>query len=166
MKPAGFEASQGIITTAYLKDATDPQWATWPDMVAWNAFMDKYQPQGDKSSSYHVYAYAVSSTLIEVLKRCGNDLTRANIMSQAANLNDLEVPLLLPNIKVNTSPTNFYPIQSVRLQRFRGDMWEYSLMAWLAFTPTNTEGDGPVRDAPDAPDAPVAPRPGRVQTGE
>jgi branched-chain amino acid transport system substrate-binding protein len=163
MKPAGFEASQGIITTAYLKDATDPQWATWPDMVAWNAFMDKYLPQGDKSSSYHVYAYAVSSTLIEVLKRCGDDLTRANIMNQAANLNDLEVPLLLPNIKVNTSPTNFYPIQSVRLQRFRGDMWEYSLMAWLAFTSPKTEGDGPARDAPDAA---ASPRPPRVQTGE
>jgi branched-chain amino acid transport system substrate-binding protein len=162
MRPAGFEASQGIITSAYLKDATDPQWATWPDMVAWNAFMDKYLPQGDKSSSYYVYAYAVSSTLIEVLKRCGDDLTRANIMNQAANLKDLEVPLLLPNIKVNTSPTNFYPIQSVRLQRFRGDMWEYSLVAWLAFTP-KTEAEGLVRDAPAA----VSPQPGRVQkTGE
>jgi branched-chain amino acid transport system substrate-binding protein len=162
MRPAGFEASQGIITTAYLKDATDPQWATWPDMVAWNAFMDKYLPQGDKSSSFHIYGYAVSSTLLEVLKRCGNDLTRANIMSQAANLKDLEVPLLLPNIKVNTSPTNFYPIQSVRLQRFRGDTWEYSLLAWLAFTPTKTEREGHVGDAPNAA---ASPQSGK-QTGE
>ena len=156
MRPAGFEASQGINTTAYLKDATDPQWASWPDMVAWNAFMDKFLPQGDKSSSYHVYAYAVSSTLIEVLKRCGDDLTRANIMNQAVNLKDLEVPMLLPNIKVNTSPTNFYPIQSVRLQRFRGDTWEYSLVAWLSFAPMKTEGEG----------AAVSPPPGKVQTGE
>ena len=163
MRPAGLEASQGIITTAYLKDATDPQWTSWPDMVAWNAFMDKYLPQGDKSSSYHVYAYAVSSTLIEVLKHCGDDLTRANIMTQAANLRDLEVPLLLPNIKVNTSPTNFYPIQSVRLQRFRGDMWEYSLVAWLTFAPMKTEEAGTVRDAPAA----AVSRPsGKVQTGE
>jgi branched-chain amino acid transport system substrate-binding protein len=163
MRPAGFEASQGIITTAYLKDATDPQWTSWPDMVAWNAFMDKYLPQGDKSSSYHVYAYAVSSTLIEVLKRCGDDLTRANIMNQAVNLKDLEVPLLLPNIKVNTSPTNFYPIQTVRLQRFRGDTWEYSLVAWLSFAPMKTEGEGLVRDPPAA----AVSRPsGKAQTGE
>src|SRR5262249_34724869 len=154
MRPAGFDASQGIITTAYLKDATDPQWATWPDMVAWNAFMDKYLPHGDKSSSYHIYAYAVSSTLIEVLKRCGDDLTRANIMSQAANLKNLEVPLLLPNIKVNTSPTNFYPIQSVRLQRFRGETWEYSLLAWLAFTPAKTGKEDRLGDAPNAAVAP------------
>jgi branched-chain amino acid transport system substrate-binding protein len=111
MKPAGLMASQGTITTAYLKDATDPQWATWPDMVEWNKFMDRYLPQGDKSNSYHVYAYAVSATLIEVLKRCGDDLTRANIMSQATSLKDLEVPLLLPNIKINTDATNFFPIQ-------------------------------------------------------
>src|SRR6516165_2485303 len=125
--------------------------------------MDKYLPQGDKSSSYHVYAYAVASTLIEVLKHCGDDLTRANIMTQAANLRDLEVPLLLPNIKVNTSPTNFYPIQSVRLQRFRGDMWEYSLVAWLTFAPMKPEGAGTVRDAPAA----AVSRPsGKVQTGE
>jgi branched-chain amino acid transport system substrate-binding protein len=161
MKPAGFEASQGIITTAYLKDATDPQWTTWPDMVAWSTFMDKYLPQGDKSSSFHVYAYAVSSTLMEVLKRCGGNLTRANIMNQAANLQDLEVPLLLPNIKVNTSPANFYPIQSVRLQRFRGEKWEYSLVAWLAFTPVDPAGAGVV------PAAPAAPQPGSgAQTGE
>jgi branched-chain amino acid transport system substrate-binding protein len=163
MKPAGFEASQGIITTAYLKDATDPQWATWPDMVAWNNFMDKYLPQGDKSSSFHVYAYAVSSTVIEVLKRCGDNLTRANIMNQATNLNELEVPLLLPNMKVNTSPTNFYPIRSVRLQRFRGETWDYSLAAWLAFTPMQPTAEGVVRAAPEIA---ASPQPDRVQPGE
>jgi branched-chain amino acid transport system substrate-binding protein len=153
MKPAGFMASQGTITTAYLKDATDPQWATWPDMVEWNKFMDRYLPQGDKSNSYHVYAYAVSSTLIEVLKRCGDDLTRANIMSQAASLKDLEVPLLLPNIKINTDATNFYPIQSVRLQRFKGGTWDYSLAAWLAF---ETEQKGTLGAAPHDAELPRA----------
>jgi branched-chain amino acid transport system substrate-binding protein len=156
MKPAGFEASQGIITTAYLKDATDPQWSAWPDMVDWNRFMDTYLPQGDKSSSYHVYAYAVSSTLIEVLRRCGDDLTRANIMSQAANLRDLEVPMLLPNIKINTDPTNFYPIQSVRLQRFRGETWEYSLAAWLAFTPPEARREEGEIIAPNEAELPQA----------
>jgi branched-chain amino acid transport system substrate-binding protein len=156
MKLAGFEASQGIITTAYLKDATDPQWDASPDMVAWQTFMDKYLPQGDKRSSFHIYGYAVSSTLIEVIKRCGDNLTRANIMYQAANLKGLEVPLLLPNITVNTAPTNFYPIQSVRLQRFRGEMWEYSLAAWLAFSPTS--GESAQRPQPEPPGVPPAER--------
>lgn len=154
MKPAGFEASQGIITTTYLKDATDPQWATWPDMVAWHMFMDKYLPQGDKSSSFHVYGYAVSSTLIEVLKRCGDELTRANVMNQAAHLRDLEVPMLLPNIKINTDPSNFYPIQSVRLQRFKGETWEYSLAAWISFATKEAAGEGAVGAAPKAPAQP------------
>jgi branched-chain amino acid transport system substrate-binding protein len=111
-------------------------------MVAWNAFMDRYLPQGDKKSSYHVYGYAVSSTLVDVLKRCGDELTRANIMNQAAHLRDLEVPLLLPNIKINTDASNFYPIQSVRLQRFKGETWEYSLAAWLSFATKEAAGEG------------------------
>ncbi|HEY1246157.1 MAG TPA: ABC transporter substrate-binding protein [Hyphomicrobiaceae bacterium] len=123
MKPAGFDASQGIITAAYLKDPTDPQFQNDPDMVAWRAFMDKYYPTGDKTSSFPPYAYAVTSTLVEVLKRAGDNLTRENIMKQAAGLKALEVPILLPGIKVNTSPTDFYPIQSVRLQRFEGQTW-------------------------------------------
>jgi branched-chain amino acid transport system substrate-binding protein len=123
MKPAGFEASQGIITAAYVKDATDPQFQKDADMIAWSAFMDKYYPQGDKTSSFTVYGYAVSSTLLEVLKRTGDNLTRENVMKQAASLKSLEVPLLIPGIKINTSPTDFYPIQSVRLQRFEGKTW-------------------------------------------
>ena len=132
-------------------------------MVAWNNFMDKYLPQGDKSSSFHVYAYAVSSTVLEVLKRCGDNLTRTNIMNQATNLNELEVPLLLPNMKVNTSPTNFYPIRSVRLQRFRGETWDYSLAGWLAFTPMQPADEGVVHAAPEIA---ASPRSDRVQTGE
>jgi branched-chain amino acid transport system substrate-binding protein len=124
LRPAGLEASQGIITAAYLKDPTDSQWETSPDFIAWKAWMKKYNPNGNLQDSFNVYAYAVTATMHEVLKRCGDDLTRANIMKQAAGMRDLEVPLLLPGIKINTSPTDFYPIQSVRLQRFKGETWE------------------------------------------
>ena len=124
LKPAGFENSQGIITAAYLKDPTDKQWADDADFQEWKAWMTKYNPGGNLADSFNVYAYAVSATMHEVLKRCGDELTRANIMKQAASLKDLEVPLLLPGIKINTSPTDFYPIQAVRLQRFKGETWE------------------------------------------
>jgi branched-chain amino acid transport system substrate-binding protein len=124
LKPAGLEAAQGIITAAYLKDPTDPQWAQAKDFLEWKAWMTKYYPQGNMSDAFNVYAYAVSSTMHEVLKRCGNELTRANLMKQAAGLKALEVPMLLPGIKINTSPTDFYPIQAVRLQRFKGETWE------------------------------------------
>jgi branched-chain amino acid transport system substrate-binding protein len=124
LKPAGLEASQGIITAQYGKDPTDPQWAKDADMVAWNQFMDKYLPQGDKKSSFHTYGYSVSATLVEVLKKCGDNLTRENVMKQAASLKNLEIPLLLPGIKLNTSATDFYPIQSVQLARFEGETWK------------------------------------------
>jgi len=124
LKPAGLDASQGIITAGYLKDATDSQWNDSPDMIAWNKFMDKYLPQGDKSNLFHIYGYAAAATLVQVLKQSADDLTRANIMKQAANLNEVEIPLLLPGIKINTTPTDFYPIQSVQLQRFEGEKWK------------------------------------------
>jgi ABC-type branched-subunit amino acid transport system substrate-binding protein len=124
LKPAGLEKSVGLITTAYLKEATDPQWANDADMKAWNAWMDKYLPGGDKSSSFNVYGYAVSATMHEVLKRAGDNLTRANIMKQAASLKGLKVPLLLPGITVDTSPTDFYPIECARLAKFDGHKWQ------------------------------------------
>jgi branched-chain amino acid transport system substrate-binding protein len=124
MKPAGFENGQGILTAAYIKDPTDTQWEKNADMIAWNAFMDKYYPGGDKKSTFPAYAYAVSSTLVEVLKKCGDNLTRENVMKQAASLKGLEIPLLLPGVKINTSPTDFYPIQSVQLSRFKGSTFE------------------------------------------
>jgi branched-chain amino acid transport system substrate-binding protein len=123
MKPAGFEASQESLTAAYIKDTTDPQFQNDADMAAWRAFMDKYYPQGDKTSTFPAYGYAVSFTLLEVLKRAGDNLTRDNVMKQAASLKAVEVPLLIPGVKINTSPTDFYPIQSVRLQRFKGEAW-------------------------------------------
>ena len=124
LKPAGFEASQGIITAAYLKDPTDKQWASSPDFVEWKAWMAKYHPTGNISDSFNAYAYAVSATMRDCLRRCGDELTRANLMKQAASMKSLVVPMLLPGIKINTSPTDFYPIQSVQLQRFKGETWE------------------------------------------
>jgi branched-chain amino acid transport system substrate-binding protein len=122
--PAGLEASQGIITAAYLKDPTDKQWQTAPDFKVWKAWMEKYNPNASLIDSFNVFAYSVSLTMHEVLKRCGDELTRANLMKQAASLRDLEIPMLLPGIKINTSPTGFHPIQSVRLQRFKGETWD------------------------------------------
>jgi len=124
MKPAGFENAQGIITAAYLMDATDKQWENNDEMKAWSAWMDKNMPGANKADANHVYGYAVSFLMTETLKRCGDDLTRANLMKQAANFQKFRVPLLLPGILINTSPTDFYPIQAVQLQRFKGETWE------------------------------------------
>ena len=124
LKPAGFDASQGIITAAYLKDPTDPQWASSPDFIEWKAWMAKYHPTGNPLDSFNAYGYAVSATMHDCLKRCGDELTRANLLKQATSMKRLVVPMLLPGITINTSPTDYYPIQAVRLQRFKGETWE------------------------------------------
>ncbi len=124
LKPAGFDASQGIITAAYLKDPTDPQWATAPDFIEWKAWMAKYHPTANPSNSFNAYAYAVCATMHDCLKRCGDELTRENLMKQAASMKRLVVPMLLPGITINTSATDYYPIQAVRLQRFKGETWD------------------------------------------
>src|ERR1700760_3077239 len=124
MKPAGFDASQDIISSQYLKDPTDPQWKDDPGMKGWNAFLDKYYPEADRSDASVMYAWTVAQGLVHVLKNCGNDLTRENIMKQAAAIKDLVLPGLLPGIKVNTSPTDFAPISAVQLERFKGQTWE------------------------------------------
>ena len=124
MKPAGFEHAQGIVSAAYLKDATDPQWKNDVDMKEWNAFMDKYIPGGDKSDSGYIYGYSVARTMVQVLKQCGDDLTRDNVMKQAANLKNFEPGLLLPRIAINTSPTNFAPIEQLQLMKFAGQTWQ------------------------------------------
>jgi branched-chain amino acid transport system substrate-binding protein len=124
LKPAGYDNSQGLITALYLKDPTDKQWQNAKDFLEWKAFMDKYIPNGDLTNGNHVYGYAVANLMVTVLKQCGDDLTRANVMKQAASLKNLELPLLLPGIKVNTSATDFYPVQSVQLARFKGETWE------------------------------------------
>jgi branched-chain amino acid transport system substrate-binding protein len=123
MKPAGVEASKGIITAYYLKDYDDPQWKNDPGTKEWLAWMNKYYPEGSLQDTFNVYGYSVSQTLVQVLKQCGKDLTRANVMKQAANLKDLTLPMLLPGIKLNTSPTDFFPIEQESLARFDGERW-------------------------------------------
>jgi branched-chain amino acid transport system substrate-binding protein len=125
MKPAGFAASEGILSTGYLKDPTDPTWKDDAALKEWAAFMDKYYPEGDKTSSFTVYGYAVAKTLEQTLKQCGDDLTRANVMKQAANLKNFEIGVLLPGIKINTSPTDFAPIKQMQMMRFKGESWEF-----------------------------------------
>jgi branched-chain amino acid transport system substrate-binding protein len=122
LKPAGLENAKGIYSTYYLKDATDPQWDNDPGKKEWLAFMEKYFPDGDKTSSFTVYGYSVAQTMAQVLKQCGDNLTRENVMKQAASL-DLELGMLLPGIKIKTSPTDFYPIEQMQVQQFNGERW-------------------------------------------
>ena len=124
MRPAGFANGQGIISSIYLKDPTDPQWKDDPAMKAWNAFLDKYYPDANRADASVMYAYIVSQGLVHVLKNCGNDLTRDNIMKQAASIRDLEIGGLLPGVKVNTSATDFAPLSQLQLMRFKGESWE------------------------------------------
>ena len=124
MKPAGFENGQGIITAAYLKDPTDPQWKNDKGYLEWLEWMKKYNPAGNQADAFNVYAYTVAQTMVAVLKASGDNLTRANIMKQAASIRGLALPMFLPGIKINTSATDFYPIQAVQLARFKGDTWE------------------------------------------
>ena len=123
MVPAGAENGIGVITAAYLKDPTDPQWANTPDFQGWLAWMKKYVPQGDLKDANYVYAYVVAQGLVQVLKQAGNDLTRANIMKQAASL-DLPIPMLLNGIRAKTGPDDFFPLEQEQLQRWTGKTWE------------------------------------------
>ncbi|HXO72981.1 MAG TPA: ABC transporter substrate-binding protein [Bradyrhizobium sp.] len=122
--PAGKENAQDIISSAYLKDPTDPQWKTDAGMKAWNEFLDKYYPEANRSDASVMFAYTVAQGLVHVLKACGDNLTRENIMKQAASIKNLELGGLLPGIKVNTSATDFAPLAQLQLMRFKGDTWE------------------------------------------
>jgi branched-chain amino acid transport system substrate-binding protein len=124
IKPAGFENAQDIISSQYFKDPTDPQWKNDPSMKAWNEFLDKYYPEANRADASVMYGYIVAQGLVHVLKACGDDLTRANVMKQAASMRDFEPQGLLPGIKVNTSPTDFAPLSQLRLERFKGETWE------------------------------------------
>src|ERR1700729_4210423 len=123
IKPAGFENAQGIISAAYLKDVSDPQWDNDPGMKQFLAFLAKNFPEGDRLDQGTVVGYGVAQTLVQVLKQCGDDLTRENIMKQAANLKDFRTDVLLPGIRINTSPTNFAPISQLQLMVFKGERW-------------------------------------------
>ena len=120
MKPAGFEAGQGIISSAYLKDTSDPQWKDDAGMKAFDEFLTKYFPEGNRIDASVMFGYTVAQGIVHVLKQCGDNLTRENVMKQAANIKDLELGGLLPGIKVNTSPTDFAPISQVQLMQVQG----------------------------------------------
>ena len=124
MKPAGFENSQGIITAQYLMDPTDKQWDSNDDMKKWREWMGKWMPGANMSDANHVFGFAVSTLMHETLKKCGDDLTRENVMRQAANYQKFKLLMLIPGITINTSPTDYYPIQSVKLARFKDESWD------------------------------------------
>jgi branched-chain amino acid transport system substrate-binding protein len=124
IKPAGFDNSQGIMSAAYLKDASDRQWDNDPGMKQFYEFMAKDFPEGDRLDGGTVVGYGVAQTLVQVLKQCGDDLTRENVMRQAANVKGFRTEVLLPGITVDTSPTDFAPISQLQLMRFKGDKWE------------------------------------------
>ncbi|VIO73487.1 Leucine-specific-binding protein [Bradyrhizobium ivorense] len=124
MQPAGFENAQNVLSAAYAKDGSDPQWANDAGMKKWNAFLDKYMPGVDKTDNGVVYGYGAAQTLAKVLEMCGDDLTRANVMKQAASLKDFAPDTLLPGVKINTSATDFAPIAQLQMQRFKGQKWE------------------------------------------
>jgi branched-chain amino acid transport system substrate-binding protein len=124
INPAGPENCIGMISGGYLKDPTDPHWADDAGMKEWRAFMDKYLPGADQTDGGYIAAYAVSDTLLKVLKQCNGDFSRENIMKQVTNLNDPGNPLLLPGIKINTSPTNYHPIKAMQLQKWTGKTFE------------------------------------------
>ncbi|MDP2332661.1 MAG: ABC transporter substrate-binding protein [Reyranella sp.] len=123
MEPAGFENCQGIISGTYLKDATNRTWDKDAEMKVWRAWMSKYMPEADTSNGYYVFAYAAASLMKETLRKCGNDLTRANVMKQASSLQNVRVPMVLPKLLINTSPTAYYPIKFIQLSQFSGQVW-------------------------------------------
>jgi len=123
LKPAGPENAQGILSTNYLKDPADPTWSNDPGLEQWRAFMARYYPEGDKTNVFTVYGYSVAQTLVEVLRQCGDDLTRENVMRQAASLRGLQLPMVLPGIAINTRPDQYAPIEQMQMMRFSGESW-------------------------------------------
>jgi hypothetical protein len=123
LKPAGLERAVGLISSTYYKDPSDPQWSNDSAVAAYRAFMKAYYPAGDPDDVYNVWAYSQAQTMEQVLKQCGDELTKENVMRQAANLKNLQLPMLLPGIEINTSPTDYYPIKQVQLMKFDGTRW-------------------------------------------
>ena len=124
LKPAGFEASQGIISVNLIKDPGDPMWDNDPGMRKWRAFMDKYYPAGDKNSNFTTGGYAIAQVLEFVLRNCGDNLTRENVMKQATRMKDVQGDLSLPGIVTNTSPTDYRVVKQLQMTRFKGERWE------------------------------------------
>jgi branched-chain amino acid transport system substrate-binding protein len=123
LKPAGFDNAKEIVTTSWLKDPTDPTWKDDQGSKEWVAFMDRYYPEGNKTDGLNVGGYSFAQTLVQVLKQCGDDLTRENVMKQAANLKNFTLPMLLPGITINTGPADFATIKQMQMARFAGERW-------------------------------------------
>ncbi len=123
LKPAGLDASKGVMSLFYLKDPDDPEWSNDPAYKEWLEWMKKYYPDGNLHDLFNVFGYSVAQTMVQVIKQCGDDLTRENIMKQAANLKNLQLPMIMPGIKINTSPTDFFPIEQEQLGKFDGTRW-------------------------------------------
>ena len=123
LKPAGLENAKGIISDTSFKDPTDPQWANDAGYKQWAAFMDKYYPDGDKTDNQTVYGYSIAQTTVQVLKQCGDELTRENVMKQCASMRNFELPMLLPGVVINTSPTDFQMIKQAQMRRFNGERY-------------------------------------------
>src|SRR3981081_4207356 len=123
MKPAGYEYGQGILSAAYLKDPQDPKWKNDPAMNEWRAFMTKYYPEGDQEDVSTTFGYGIAKGLEQVLRQCKDDLTRENVMKQAANLN-FEIGVYLPGTHIKTGPTDFAPLEQLQMIRFKGESWE------------------------------------------
>jgi ABC-type branched-subunit amino acid transport system substrate-binding protein len=124
MKPAGLDASEGVLSAQYMKDASDAQWKDDGGMKKFMAFVDKYMPGGNITDLNLVYGYTAAQTMVQVLKQCGDDLTRENVMKQAASLKDFTPDTLIPGVKINTSPTDFAPIEQLKMMQFKGGKWE------------------------------------------
>jgi branched-chain amino acid transport system substrate-binding protein len=124
LRPAGLQNAVGVVSTSFLKDASDAAWKEDPPIKDWSAFMDKYYPDGDKEDGYAIFGYAAAETLLQVLSQCGDDLTRENIMRQAASLRNYQSPVVLPGIVINTGPADFRPIKQLRLVQFDGYAWQ------------------------------------------
>jgi ABC-type branched-subunit amino acid transport system substrate-binding protein len=122
--PAGLEKSVGLLTMQYYKDPNDPQWKDDPSMLEWRGFMGRYYRDGDPKDASNLYAYITAQLMVQILKQCGNDLTRENVMRQAANLKNIKLPLLLPGMTINTSPTDYFPIEQGQLAKFTGTLWQ------------------------------------------
>jgi ABC-type branched-subunit amino acid transport system substrate-binding protein len=124
MKPAGFDASEGVLSAGYLKDASDPQWKDDAGMKKFMTFVDKYMPGANIADANLVYGYAAAQTMVQVLKQSGDNLTRENVMKQAASLKDFTPDTLIPGIRVNTGPNDFAPIEQLKMMRFKSGQWE------------------------------------------
>lgn len=124
LTPAGLDKSTGLLTLQYYKDPNDPQWKDDPAMLEWRAFMGRYYREGDPKDAANLYGYLVAQTMVQILKQCGNDLTRENVMKQAANIKNLKLPLLLTGMSLNTSPTDFFLVKQGQLAKFTGTQWQ------------------------------------------